>query len=96
MRERRGLVFHHGDSLGSGGAGLGGIQLGGVPGRGVTGGLDADGLGLGLGGFRVTARGELLAEDRELVQGGGELAAEHRGARNITLSNATPVTLTGR
>jgi hypothetical protein len=57
-----------------------------VPGGGVAGalgagvlelgrGLGADGLGLGLGGLGIGG-GQLLAEDRELVQGRGQLRAE--------------------
>ena len=91
-----GLGFHLGDGLGGGGAGLGGAELGGVPGRCAGGGpgaglfqlgcgLGADCLGLGFGGLGVTGRGELPAEDGELVQRGGQLRAEpgHRGQRVV-------------
>ena len=82
-----GLGFHLGDGLGGGGAGLGGAKLGGVPGRCAADGLGAslfqlgcglgaDCLGLGFGGLGVTGRGELPAEDSELVQRGGQLRAE--------------------
>ena len=87
-----GLGFGRGDGLGGGGAGLGGVQLGGVPGDrlggglgagllDLGGGLGADCLGLRFGGLEVAGRGELGAEDGELVQRGGQLRAQpaHRG-----------------
>ena len=87
-----GLGFHRGDGLGGGGAGLGGVEPGGVPGDrlggglgagllDLGGGLGADRLRLRFGGLGVAGRGELAAEDGELVQRGGQLRAQpaHRG-----------------
>ena len=93
---RGGLGLHRGDGLGGGGAGLGGVEPGGVPGDRLAGGLGAgllqlggglgaDRLRLGFGGLKVAGRGQLAAEDRELVQRGGQLRAQpaHRGERVV-------------